>query len=347
MQDLLFNTANQLYDLRLKSIPISSASIGQNNAKATSQSCLIENLFMFEQFLEQNPCVKYLRLQWFDFTATLRLRILPVNQALRSFRQGKTIGITKGVLPLLQTDEMSPGSSATGEYKLCPDFKSLRLSSRTTHATVQCAFREEDGNEVRICPRTILQRQLRAAGENNISFVVGFEIEVIFMRKQIVDGQFNYGGAPINEGGHAWSTARALHNDDIINLLEVIVTKLEQAGIEVQQFHPESAPGQYEFVLGPLQPLDAVDTLIAAREIISAMAAKVGLHATLYPRPFPTSCGNGAHIHISVTPDDKWSSFFAGVLKHLGAMSAILYPNDASYERVVDGIWCGSTWIAW
>ena len=327
--------------------PASSVKIKQHISRTTPQSGLVNNLSQFEQFLSQTPSVNYLRLQWLDHTATLRVRILPVKQALRLFRHGKTIGITKAVLGLLQTDETSPWFSATGEHKLCPDFGSLRLSSRTGYATVQCEFRKEDGSEVEICPRTILQRQLRAAKEKSISFLVGFEIEVIFIRKQILDGQFEYGGSPINEGGHAWSTARALHNDRIMDLLEAIIAKLEQAGIEVQQFHPESAPGQYEFVLGPLQPLDAVDTLLAAREIISAVAASANLHATLYPRPFPTSCGNGAHIHISVTPDDKWPSFFAGILNNLGAMSAILYSNDASYERVADGIWCGSTWIAW
>lgn len=74
-----------------------------------------------------------------------------------------------------------------------------------------------------------------------------------------------------------------------MNLIESIVEKLEGADIEIQQFHPESAPGQYEFVLGHLAPLEAVDTLIAAREIIASLAAEAGLRATLYPKPVTVS----------------------------------------------------------
>lgn len=74
-----------------------------------------------------------------------------------------------------------------------------------------------------------------------------------------------------------------------MNLIETIVEKLHGAEIELQHFHPESAPDQYEFVLGPLGPLEAVDTLIAAREIIASAAAEAGLRATLYPKPVAVS----------------------------------------------------------
>ena len=259
------------------------------------------------------------------------------------------IGITKGALGLLQTDVMVPGFEPTGEFDAVPCFEGVRLGGRKGHATVQIEFYESpSGNEVPICPRTLLRRQVEKAAKEGIEFLAGFEIEVVFMSRKKVEGGFEYGGIPINEGGHCWSSARALQADYLLDLVEEIVQKLDHVGIELQQFHSESSPGQYEFVLPPLPPLVAVDTLLAAREIISLCAANRNMRATLVPKPDPGAPGTGAHVHLSLSKgSERWDSFYAGVLKHLTAIAAFTYPQDTSYERVVDGMWAGSTYICW
>lgn len=263
-------------------------------------------------------------------------------------RAQKCLRLVQATLGMLQTDEICPGSLPAGSFALYPDFKGLRLGSRTGYATAQCELREEESlEEINIDPRTLLRRQVEKAKANGLEFLTGFEIEVVFMSQTVVEGQTRLGLSQTHTGGHAWSTSRALHDNHILDLLESIASKLEIAGIELDQFHAESAPGQFEIILGPLPPLEAVDTLIAAREIISSEASNAGLRATLYPKPFPEAGGTGAHIHLSMTPEDKWQNFYAGVLKNLQSMSALLYSNDASYDRVADGVWAGSTWIAW
>ncbi|KAK4691745.1 glutamine synthetase, partial [Lecanoromycetidae sp. Uapishka_2] len=281
-------------------------------------------------------------------TATPRMRMLPIKQALKMFSAHKSIGITKAVLGLLQVDMAAPGFKATGEYSLYPRLEGLRLGTRANIAIVQCEFQEKETNdEVFICPRTLLRRQVEKAASHGIEYLVGFEVEIVFMSRKKADGGFIYGDVPVNEGGHSWSNARALQNDDLMDFFEKIFKKLENAGLELQQFHPESSPGQYEFIFGPLPPLQAVDALLAAREIIIITAANAGMRATLIPKPKPETCGTGAHMHISMTPSKHWKSFYAGILKHLRAISAFTYSNDASYERVVDGVWAGSTWVCW
>ena len=222
----------------------------------------------------------------------------------------------------------------------------LRLGSRKGYATVQCEFRRKNGDELPFCPRTSLRKQVEKAGAHGVEFLVGFEIEVVFMSKEIKDGEFKYGSIPIDEG-HAWSTARALHSDDLMGVIETIFENLERAGLILEQFHPESSAGQFEFILGPLSPVLAVDALVAAKEIIQSATANAGMRATLFPKPHPQSIGTGAHIHFSLTPAHHWEVFYAGVLKHMKAIAAFSYSNDASYERVADGVWAGSTWITW
>lgn len=299
----------------------------------------IANIEMLKEFLVQNPAVKYLRLQWLDYTSMARLRILPIELALAMFEEGKCIGITKAVFGLLQEDEMCPGFSATGQYDLYPIFDSLRLGKRAGHATVQCEFRD-GGMHVAACPRTSLRTIIDRARRDGATFLVGFEIEVVFMSWNIENGAHRYGATPVTQA-HCWSSSRPLHDEKIMDLVESIVTNLKRSGVDIQQFHVESAPGQFEFVLSPLDPLAAVDTLLAAREIISSLATERRLHATISPKPYPKAAGTGAHFHVSMMPPEKHENFLAGILKHIPAIAAFTYSNEVSYERVADSVWSG------
>ena len=121
VQDILFLTANQLYDLKLPLLPIDPT---LSLEKSLSKASWTSNFAKLQRFLEQEPSVQYLRLQWLDYTNTLRLRVIPVKQAVRMFSEGRFIGIIEAVFGLLQPDIICPGFSATGEYKMYPQFAS-------------------------------------------------------------------------------------------------------------------------------------------------------------------------------------------------------------------------------
>lgn len=346
VQDVFFNTSNKLYSLELEMRPFVTSPAFKGPPQSLDKEWDV-NSSQLTTFLHKHPSTRYLWFQWLDYTATLRVRVIPTEQVLKQSADGEFMTIANVVLGILQNDHLCNSLVANDVYHLYPRFESLCLGSRPGHATVQCEFRDTDNKELSICPRTCLRIQVENASAYGMEFLVGFEVEVVFMSTSIVDGEFQYGAVPTGNGGHAWSAARALQNDSNIELLETIHTTLERADIELQQFHAESSPGQFEFVLGQLPPLAAVDALLAAREIISSAAANSGLRATLYPKPSPEHCGTGAHIHLSIVPASTWQAFYAGLLKHLRAISAFTYPNEASYERVADGVWAGSTWIAW
>jgi len=122
-----------------------------------------------------------------------------------------------------------------------------------------------------------------AEGDHNISFLVGFETEVIFLE----DGVW----PPMPISNHAWSTSLALRSGSVAKaIIEEIYDVLADTGIEVQQFHGESAPGQYEIVTAPLTPVEAVDALVFTRDTIYNVCAKHGVRATLYPKVFAEAC---------------------------------------------------------
>ena len=344
VEDIFFNTSNRLYNLALRFRPLPSET---GEGLSTRESNYLPNqLSSFLQFLAEVDSTKFLRLQWLDYTATLRVRIIPVKQAVQVFRAGKHIGVTKAVFGLSQVDSLAAGFGPTGEHKLHPCFDSLRRGGQYGYATVQGEFRENNGEPVPTCPRTVLRGLVEKAKLKGIEFLVGFEIEIVFMTWTEVDGAVEYRHKPEDQG-HAWSTAVSLHDKEMMHVVENAIDRLERAGIDLQQVHPESSPGQWEFILPPLPPVAAVDTLLAARDIISSAAAEYRLRATVVPKPTPGACGTGAHVHISLTPADKHEAFYAGVLQHLQAITAFTYSNVASYERAIDSVWAGGTWVAW
>ena len=344
VEDLFFHTSNKLYDLSLSLRPLKLASLPSREVPTES------DLDTLTSFRRQHPQIKFLRLQYLDYTATLRLRIIPVKQAVRvlSEKPHLDIGITKASLGLLQNDTTIPGVSASGEYRLQAVFSSLRPGPMKEYASLQGEFCNTDGSEVALCPRSVLRRVTQDAKFKGLEFVLGFEIEVVFMT---YEGGVNPGyKASSRSGGHAWNSARALHGNS--NMLTEIYDTLVSAGIDLEQWHPESASGQFEFVLPPLAPLAAIDTLIHAREIISRVASDHGFRATLYPKPFPLQCGTASHVHISISSakgqqQEVYEAFYAGVLRSLRGIIAFTYSSPVSYHRLVDGTWAGGTSIAW
>lgn len=299
-----------------------------------------------EQLFSQHPSVKYLRLQWLDFGSILRVKVFPIKQILSMAKVGKLPSIVKAVLALSQNDRICPGFTPVGECKLYPVFESFLLGPRPGYATVQCEFQEQYGKEFAICPRSLLRKIVSRARRGGKEFLVGFEIEVVFIKPTVRDGDVTFTQTPTDQG-HASFSSRALHDEQLLSLVEAILDQLEASSIPIQQFHPESAPGQYEFILAPLAPLAAVDTLIAAREIICATAARFSMRATLVPKPYPNAVGSGCHVHISMTPPEQHEAFLAGILQHLQAITAFTYGNATSFQRAVAGFWAGGTFVAW
>ena len=237
--DLLFTTANKLYGLGLE---LHTPGAGESNTlinRSLSRRGPVNDFDTFDHFLLSHRDIRFLRLQWLDYTATARLKLLPIKRAKEMFQQSKYLGATTAVFGLTQMDIVCEGFKATGEYNQMPVLSSLRPSARSKYATVQCEFRKGDGSEVDLCPRTILRRQVEEGTSMGYGFLVGFELEVVFMRKD-ADGEY----LPYVSAGHCWAGVNAMQDSRTLELLEHIIEGLERAGIEFEQFHPETAPGQ-------------------------------------------------------------------------------------------------------
>jgi len=252
----------------------------------------------------------------------------------------------------------APGVTGTGTYRLDVDWTTIKAGPVQGH--VSCSgYITSDGEDVPLCPRTLLSDTLRQSTKAGLSFLIGFEIEFVVMRRT-TDSSGSQQYRPLPNDGHAWSMSRVLadwgRDGSFSTAVDEVLDSLKHAGISIEMFHPESAPGQYEIVLPALPPMEACDTLLHARQIIESVAARHDFRVTLHPKPFPQACGSANHMHMSVssaadsTPADTentYKLFYGGIMSHFRAILAITYSNPTSYERMVDSFWAGGRWITW
>ncbi|KAG6897784.1 hypothetical protein C0992_011198 [Termitomyces sp. T32_za158] len=303
--------------------------------------------------------ISYVRLQWVDLINNIRCRVVPLSYFLRLLESSRPgVGIAKAALGLVYLT-IAPGFNSSGEYLYVPDLSTIRLCPYALGEVVVFGWFNEktpylglDNRmtlDVSLCPRATLQRVVKESLKAEIKYLVGFESEFILLKstKPIIAAS-----------NHSWSATNGLPSGSVVaKTLKEIADGIQSSGIELQMYHAEAAPGQYEMVTGPLPPLEAADALVHTREIIYNTAAKNGLRATFAPRIHMDSTGSSAHTHISIhsknnekVPDKLSpieSSFLASVLDNLPALTALTLPTQASYKRMEDGVWSGGTYVNW
>nr|AKR71449.1 FluG protein [Aspergillus glaucus] len=333
--EILFHNSNKIYNLNQQPQYTSSLPV-------RSSLSSIDALYAF---MRANPDVKYIWMQWVDYTATIRVRIFPILEFAKIVRKQRRIGISLAVFWMLQDDTVTPEGSTTGQFYMEPDLSSLRrnVGIDSKSATVMTYWRSEEGTELEGCPRTTLQNVTnKLKTEHDIDVTCGFEIEVVLM-KPVTNANGDEDFVPCVRN-HSWSNMTS-DTRRMVPLLEEISDSLASIGINLEQFHAESCPGQFEFILPPNSPVAAVDTLLKARQVVVNVAEQHGLRATLYPRPIPKAAGTASHAHVSISPATKEDSFLAGVLEHYPALVSFTLSQDVSYDRVKAGIWAGSEWV--
>ena len=288
-------------------------------------------------FFDANPSIEFLRLQWLDFSATVRARIVTVRQALRLAGEGRTLSVASPLTSALLIDgsfhEVNPGA----HDNLVPDWSTLTpCHYQSGHAAVMCCV-EQEGSGFDCCPRSVLRKiEQQLKEQHDMTFLVGVEIEFYLTTSAETT-------TPVKDVTSYCSTASLRR--PYLAVLEDSVRAIEKANIPTWTTHSELVAGLFEISTDPLSPLKAADALVYIHEAIKASAVKHGFHATMHPKPFDKSHGVGQHMHISLSSQsDKDDSFLAGVLDSVPALSAISMPNFDSWLRRE---FAGGEWIGW
>ncbi len=246
--------------------------------------------------------IQFIRMAMVDTSNIVRLRIVPISKFLQFIDSVTVSGyfMSTALLGVMVHEDhlavgLPPTISCRGEMCLVPDLTSgidnlHRLPYGSgTHALCMVDLEEKDNPGVRFggCARSSLKNILRlASDELGLTFLVGFEIEVVFLKNPFDSI------TPIDDTTYASSVA--LHSERTSMMIDEIVQSILAQGIQVSHFHGESGPGQFEFVTDPYDPLTAADNLVRTRETIYNIAAKYDVKATMAPKVF-ANYGNKVH----------------------------------------------------
>ncbi len=269
----------------------------------------------------------------------------------------KNVEIPAGRLePVLEKGIAFDGSSIEGfmrisesDMYLQPDPSTFAIypwtmdSSRT--ARIICDVLLPDGRPFPGDPRYVLKRAIAEAERLGYTMYAGAEAEFFLFRRapdgraslELHDRGSYFDLMPLDRGEEARAE---------------IVVALEKMGFEVEAAHHEVAPSQHEIDFRYADVLRTADNIVTFRFVVKTVAMRHGLHATFMPKPVAGINGSGMHTHISLwrgsenafyDPKDPYGlsavarQFLAGIIEHIGAITALANPLVNSYKRLVPG----------
>ena len=292
--------------------------------------------------------IRFVRILWCDNANIIRGKAVHRVTLSDYLNQGVGISAAQQAVPVMY-DAPAPGSGLgpVGEVRLVPDWNTFTpIPYAPRHARVMGDM-VKDGQPWNLCPRNFLKKMIAEAQSEGLEVIAAFENEFYLLRHTAE------GIVPADETVFASTLAMDLHHSVIDAMAEALVAQ----GMLVEQYYPESGPGQQEISILYSKALTAADQQIAFRETIRAIALQHNLKASFLPKIFANKAGSGCHLHLSLWQDGQnllpnldtegelseiARRFIAGILHHLPALMALTTPSTNSYRRIRPQSWSGA-----
>jgi glutamine synthetase len=285
-----------------------------------------------------------------DPSAIVRVKTVPVGRFAQVAVSGVGLSTLFNVAMSNDRFALLPGyiDGPSGDLRLRPDpAATVPLAAMPGWAWAPVDQYTQEGEPFAACPRAFARRMADEYADRGLSVQAAYEFEFSVGRRR-EDGGFE----PAHDGP-GYSDIALVGNHGFA--LDLIVAT-EAQGLELQQFHPEYADGQFEMSIAPRDPVAAADAAMVVRQTVRAVAARHGWRASFAPR-VEADTGNGTHLHLSLWEADRnllsrgtgpagmqerGEAFVAGILHELPALAAVAAPTCLSYLRLQPHHWSGA-----
>jgi glutamine synthetase len=294
--------------------------------------------------------IRFVRVVWCDNGNIIRGKALHIDALARQLADGGTAGVglsaAQQAIPAV-ADAVAPGSGLgpVGEVWLVPDWATLQPLPYAPGQARAIGDMVQNGQPWPWCGRQFLRRMVERAAAQGLTVKAAFEPEFYLVRRE--------GETILPADGTPFAATLAMDTQQ--EVIVAIADALSAQGLSVEQYYPESGPGQQEISVRYTDALGAADQHLVYRETVKAIAQRHGLVASFLPKPFEGQAGSGCHLHLSLwrgdtnlMPDgtgglsELAQAFAAGLLHQLPALMAITTPSPNSYRRLRPQTWSGA-----
>ncbi|HXZ09227.1 MAG TPA: glutamine synthetase [Paraburkholderia sp.] len=303
-----------------------------------------------------------------DIDGVLRGKYLRKDKFLCALRAG--FAFCNVVLGWDSNDQMYDNARYTGWHTAYPDAlvrivpeSCRRLPLEQSNGEDMLFFLAEFADDAAaICPRGVLQRILKRAGDMGFEALAALEYE-FFMFEETPHSVRDKHYRDLKNwtpGNFGYSVLRSTVEGDFYRQL---IEMCEQMDMPIEGLHTETGPGVLEAALAVDGAADMADKAILFKTFTKALAQKNGLMATFMAKWSHDHPGQSGHIHVSLRDartgqsvfydesrpynmSARQASFMAGVQRYLPEFMSMFAQTVNSYSRLVPGYWAplDATW---
>ena len=300
--------------------------------------------------------VKYIQAEVPDIDGMLRGKILSPKKALSATGSSHCV-IQYGMSPQDNLIMTPLGSFENG----FPDFVALADLDTLVHwpwapeyaSVFNDMYDAESRKPCGVSPREVLRRVERKAKRMGFQPRCSVEYEAVVLQADpdaSREGRFT-DLKPVSTTLNAYSLTRI---SDLRELMEEFLSRMAGIGIDIEAFHTEKGPGQFEFAIPHYPSLEAADKAIRAKFYLKQLCAELGLAISFMSKWKLDEVGTGGHVHQSLWKDAKpafslgrpgsfsttGKQYVAGMIHCMRELTALYNPNINSYRRRASQDWC-------
>lgn len=304
-----------------------------------------------------------IRLSFPDQHGLLRGKTLMANAIVDKLGDGCALTTTlllkdtshRTVFPVWESSGRTELTGAA-DFIIVPDPSTFRILP-WAHKTgwLLCDAYFPDGSPVAYATRQVLQDQLKALSEQDMSCLTGLEVEFHIFRidqDALNAADATHPGAPPETSllAQGYQYLTETRYDEIEPVLEKLRSNLAALNLPLRSMEVEFGPSQVEFTFDAQDALTTADNMILFRSAVKQICKREGLLATFMCRPaLPNVFSSGWHLHQSITDPSTGANLFAsdgsaplsetgnhyvgGLLEHASAGSVFTTPTINGYKR--------------